>query len=92
MPEQSSSFSPTAVEMGSTVDEPETIDLALDVGGAISPIGAAAVVGRVVGGGVVVVAARRGDEAEGEQQSQPGEPLLLEQGMPSLGEQQVSYR
>ena len=91
MPEQSSSFSPTAVEMGSTVDEPETHDLALDVGGAVARRRVAAVVG-VVAGGVVVVTARRGDEAEGEQQGQPGEPLLLEQGMPSLGEQQVSYR
>ena len=67
-------------------------DIAFDVGGAVSAV--AGTSSSVVSSEevIVVVTARRGDEAEGEQQSQPGEPLLLEQGMPSLGEQQVSYR
>ncbi len=67
MPEQSRSFSPTAAEMGSTVEEPETFTSPSTSVGQ-SPFGR----GRVAVGGraVVVITAGGGDEAEGEEQGQ----------------------
>ncbi len=91
-PEQSSSFSPTAAEMGSTVEEPETFDVALDVGRAVLA-GRACRRRRRCSSGVVVVAAGGGDQAEGEEQGQPGERLLLRARCePSLGERRVTAR